>query len=93
MTTDCSPRSRIWIRRNSLAGPAVVAEQDGCAVAALELDSGRVVADPFAPTVDAIALLTLRRTQLRAPDRPPRRQWAAARARAGTWGRALRSPG
>jgi hypothetical protein len=44
--------------------PALLAERDVRAVAAVELDSGRAVADPFAPSADAVALLGLRRSQL-----------------------------
>ena len=44
--------------------PALVAEIDGRPVAAIELASGRVIADPFVPTLDARALLELRREQL-----------------------------
>lgn len=57
-----------------LVGRALLAECDGRAVAALELETGRAVADPFAPSVDAVALLTLRRAQLRAPARPRHRR-------------------
>jgi hypothetical protein len=42
-----------------LAGAAVVAERGGQIVAALALDGGRVVANPFAPTADLVALLRL----------------------------------
>ncbi len=41
-----------------LAGDALVAEQDGRLVAAL--DGDRVIADPFRPTSDVIALLRVR---------------------------------
>jgi|ERR687896_673752 hypothetical protein len=40
-----------------LAGDVVVAEQDGTVVAALGGD--RVIADPFRPTADLVALLRL----------------------------------
>lgn len=43
-----------------LRGRALVAEVDGRPVAALSLDDGRVVADPFTHTADAVALLRLR---------------------------------
>jgi hypothetical protein len=42
-----------------LAGSAVVAERDGRILAAIALDGGRTIADPFAPTADLIALLKL----------------------------------
>ena len=48
-----------------LSGAALVAEVDGAAVAALELDSGRAVADPFRPTAKALDLLRVRAAQLR----------------------------
>jgi hypothetical protein len=38
---------------------ALVAEQDGRAVAAIDLTDGRVVADPFVRTADTVALLKL----------------------------------
>lgn len=60
-----------------LVGPALLAERDGRAVAALELASGRAVADPFAPSLDAVALLALRRAQLRTPAR----HWRGRRRR------------
>jgi hypothetical protein len=41
-----------------LAGDVLVAEQDGALVAALAGD--RVIADPFRPTTDVIALLNVR---------------------------------
>ena len=47
-----------------IALPALIAEIDGRPVAAIALDGGRVVADPFVPTLDARALLELRRAQL-----------------------------
>jgi hypothetical protein len=42
-----------------LAGSAVVAERDGRILAAVALDGGRTIADPFAPTADLVALLRL----------------------------------
>jgi hypothetical protein len=48
------------------AGPVLVAEQDGMLVAAVPLRGGRAIADPFLPSADAVSLLELRRTQLRA---------------------------
>jgi hypothetical protein len=43
-----------------LSGDALVAESDGRAVAAIELGSGRTVADPFVRTADVVELLRLR---------------------------------
>lgn len=41
-------------------GPTLVAEVGGVACAALQLADGRVIADPFLPTADLVALLRLR---------------------------------
>ena len=46
-------------------GDALVAEVDGDAVAALDLHSGRAIADPFRPTARVLDLLRLRAAQLR----------------------------
>jgi hypothetical protein len=43
-----------------LAGDVLVALVDETAVAALSLDDGRVVADPFRRTADTVALLRMR---------------------------------
>ena len=40
-------------------GPVLLAEVDGEPRAAIALTDGRVVADPFAPTADLVALLRL----------------------------------
>lgn len=48
-----------------LSGPALLAEQGGTVIAALSLSDGAVVADPFVPSADAVAMLRLRATQLR----------------------------
>jgi hypothetical protein len=50
------------------SGPFLVAELSGEVVAALSLTSGTVVADPFRPTADAVAMLRLRRAQVSAVD-------------------------
>ncbi len=52
-----------------LRGSALLLEVDGVARAALELASGRAVADPFHPTADLVALLRLRAERLRAAPR------------------------
>jgi hypothetical protein len=62
------------------AGDALVALVDGDAVAALSLSDGRVVADPFRLTEDAVALLRLRAEHL-AGRRPRRRVWPRLRPR------------
>jgi len=46
------------------AEPLLVAESDGRLVAALSLDSGDAIADPFLRTVPALDLLRLRASQL-----------------------------
>jgi len=45
--------------RRPLAGPTIVAERDGRILAAIALDGGDTIADPFAPTADLVALLRL----------------------------------
>jgi hypothetical protein len=56
-----------------LGGDILLALIDDQAVAALSLSDGRVVADPFVPTAEAVALLTLRAAQLSAARA---RRWA-----------------
>jgi hypothetical protein len=46
--------------RRPITGAALVAERDGRILAALSLDDGRAIADPFAPTADLVSLLHLR---------------------------------
>ncbi len=43
-----------------LDGDVLLAERDGRIVAARELRSGRIIADPFRPTADLLALLEAR---------------------------------
>ena len=50
--------------RALLTGPALIAERDGVALAAVALTSGAVAADPFRPTGEAVRLLRRRRYQL-----------------------------
>jgi hypothetical protein len=45
--------------------PLLVGERGGAIVAALSLHDGHVVANPFVPTADVVALLQLRARQLR----------------------------
>lgn len=47
-----------------LRGDVLLAEQDGRLVAALELDSSRAVADPFARSAPAVSMLRMRAQQL-----------------------------
>ena len=72
------------------AGRVLVAEEDGQVVAALSVDDGRVVADPFEPTAAAVALLRARAAALL--GRTPRASWrerVASRLRAPRPGHAL----
>ena len=46
-------------------GDRLVGELEGRIVAALELSSGKAIADPFAPTVGVVKLLELRAAQVR----------------------------
>lgn len=45
--------------RDHLTGPALIAEVDGVARAALDLYDGSVAADPFVPTAELVELLRL----------------------------------
>jgi len=45
--------------REPLTGPALIAEVDGVARAALDLHDGSTAADPFAPTAELVELLRL----------------------------------
>jgi len=47
-----------------LEGPVLLAIVGGETVAALAVDDGRVVADPFVPTAHAVSLLRLRADHL-----------------------------
>lgn len=67
----------------ALSGRRLLALADGWPVAAISLDDGRVVANPFAPSAEAVALLRLRASQLeRTAERRPRgvRSWRRAQA-------------
>jgi hypothetical protein len=60
-------------------GGVLVATVRGQLVAALPLDGGEALADPFTPTADIVGLLRLRARQLRKPSRqrtPARPHWA-----------------
>jgi hypothetical protein len=54
-------------------GPALVAEIEGNLVAALPLEAGRALADPFWPTEELVQLLELRKAQLQPRDSGRRR--------------------
>jgi hypothetical protein len=62
------------------AGPLLVASVDGVARAALPLDGGPVIADPFERTDSLVALLRVRAAQLRARPARRRRRYALAAA-------------
>lgn len=51
-----------------LRGDVLVAEAIGCVVAAISLRDGSVVADPFVPTADHVALLRARARRLAAGE-------------------------
>ena len=70
------------------AAPLLIGERAEHPVAALSLSDGAIVADPFVPTADVVALLRLRANQLRrGPQSDPR-----SRRRALGW-RLLRAGG
>jgi hypothetical protein len=60
--------------------PMLVAEVGGELRAALPLDGGRAIADPFRRTVELIAILTERTRQLALPPRRAARHWRLPRA-------------
>jgi hypothetical protein len=55
-----------------LTGDVLLAESDGHPVAALQLSDGAAVADPFVPSAEAVAVLRMRASQLRASGAPRR---------------------
>ncbi len=55
------------------AGRVLVAEVDGELVAALPIDGGRTIADPFRSTAALVALLELRAEQIAKTTAPQRR--------------------
>jgi len=66
-----------------LSGPVLVADRDGELLAAIALDDGRVIADPFRPTAALVELLRARERQLRTPSRARRRRaWVRRRVAA-----------
>jgi hypothetical protein len=62
--------------RDAPSGRHVVAEVAGVVVAALPLEGGEMLADPFRPTAHLLPLLELRAKQLRS-DGPRRAFWSA----------------
>lgn len=55
-------------------GDVLLAEHDGAVRAALEIATGRVIADPFHPTTDLVALLRSRADMLRRSVSQPGRR-------------------
>jgi hypothetical protein len=47
--------------RPALRGSALVAEEHGELRAAIDVDSGRVIANPFAPTAELVDMLRIQR--------------------------------
>jgi hypothetical protein len=64
-----------------LVGRKLLAFVDGWPVAALSLDDGHVVATPFAPTEEAVAMLRLRARQLRGIPARRRVAWRVRQPR------------
>lgn len=57
-----------------LTGAVLLAEAGGRAVAALSMEDGRAVADPFVPSAGAVSLLRLRAAHLARGLSPGRRR-------------------
>jgi hypothetical protein len=64
-----------------LKGRALVAEVDGRAIAAIDVADGRIVADPFVRTTEAVELLKVRAERVQ-PQPPERRHGLLSRFRA-----------
>jgi hypothetical protein len=60
--------------------PMLVAEVAGELLAALPLDGGSAIADPFRPTAELVAILAERRRQLAPSPRRAARRWRPVRA-------------
>ena len=71
--------------RAPLTGPALIAEVDGVARAALDLHDGSVAADPFARTGELVEMLRLHASAAHAPVRS-RRRWIASLLRPSSLG-------
>jgi hypothetical protein len=63
------------------SGPVLVAAVGGEPVAALPLDGGPAIADPFQPTAALVAVLELRVAQMRGRPSPARFPWLIAALR------------
>jgi hypothetical protein len=93
-TDDDARRLRTLAQLDSApvpSGPMLIAEIDGRLVAALPLDGGAAIADPFRRSADIVALLRMRAAQLdgdgpasRRPGLHLRRRHDAGTATAGT---------
>jgi hypothetical protein len=59
--------------KRPLSGHVLVAESGGLVLAAISLQDGRIVADPFFPTADLVELLRARAERLEVEQRPRRR--------------------
>jgi hypothetical protein len=69
------------------AGNFLIAEIDGVGWAAVALESGEVLADPFRPTADLVEMLQLRAARIREVESPaPMRKQGLARMAAGAAG-------
>jgi hypothetical protein len=66
----------------ALGARVLLASADGELGAALDLDSGRAIADPFRPTADLVELLRMRaRLPGASANEPRRRRWSLRRSR------------
>jgi hypothetical protein len=61
--------ARLESKRRPPEGRLIVAEDDGELVAAMAVESGAVIADPFKHTAEIVAMLEVRVRQLRTPQR------------------------
>jgi hypothetical protein len=69
---DSKPALARELSARAREGGAIVAEVDGELVAAIDIEGGRMVADPFRPSAGAAELLRMRVAQLAAGPRPHR---------------------
>jgi hypothetical protein len=61
--------------KRALTGAVLVAERDGALAAALAIESGAHVADPFVPSADLVALLRMQAAALEPSERHEARRW------------------
>ena len=78
---DVVQRLAVLDEARPLEGPVLLAMVNSLAVAALSLDDGRVVADPFVATTEARSLLRLRAAQLAGGRSRHRLRWRRPRLR------------